>query len=260
VPKSDWAIWFEQIWKRIVALGTDGGVFWRTLLVKDSTVGVNIADELVAQGTGNAAKVVAVLRQPITAALVIAINLDGVILTTMTIPASTAVNTLVEQPFLPAPGPTITAGQILSWDILASDGSTDIDGVASFTLIWPAASSSSGSGSTPATGGPYDVTIALPGVQPAGLLLQILCFPRPVAFLANFAGSTGHCAANPSATAIYTFYKNASVIGTMAISTLGLFNYTGLAVSFNTGDTLALLTPPADATLLNVTMTLAGAR
>ena len=79
----------------------------------------------------------------------------------------------------------------------------------------------------------------------------------------NFAGSTGHCGGNPTSTAVYTVYKNASSIGTVTIATSGGFTFAttaGAAQSFVAGDTLSILTPAADATLSSVTMTFAGTR
>jgi hypothetical protein len=110
---------------------------------------------------------------------------------------------------------------------------------------------------------PYDVTFAYPGAPPNATLLQLICFSRAVAMQGNFAGSTGHCGGNPTSTAVYTVYKNASPIGTVTIATSGGFTFAtagGAAQSFVTGDTLSISAPTADATLSSVTMTFAGTR
>ena len=110
---------------------------------------------------------------------------------------------------------------------------------------------------------PYDVTFAYPGAPPNATVLQLICFRLAVAMSGNFAGSTGHCGGNPTSTAVYTVYKNASPIGTVTIATSGGFTFAttaGAAQSFVAGDTLSILTPAADATLSSVTMTFAGTR
>jgi hypothetical protein len=110
---------------------------------------------------------------------------------------------------------------------------------------------------------PYDVTFAYPGAPPNATVLQLICFGRPVAMAGNFAGSTGHCGENPTSTAVYTVYKNASPIGTVTIATSGGFTFAttaGAAQSFIAGDTLSILTPTTDATLSSMTMTFAGTR
>ena len=110
---------------------------------------------------------------------------------------------------------------------------------------------------------PYDVTLAYPGAPPNATVLQLICFRLAVAMSGNFAGSTGHCGGNPTSTAVYTVYKNASPIGTVTIATSGGFTFattSGAAQSFVAGDTLSILTPAADATLSSVTMTFAGTR
>jgi hypothetical protein len=110
---------------------------------------------------------------------------------------------------------------------------------------------------------PYDVTFAYPGAPPNATLLQLICFSRAVALAGNFAGSTGHCGGNPTSTAVYAVYKNASPIGSVTIATSGGFTFAttaGAAQSFVAGDTLSILTPVTDATLSSVTMTFAGTR
>lgn len=120
--------------------------------------------------------------------------------------------------------------------------------------------SASSASSTPQ---PYDITFAYPGAPPNATVLQLICFTRAVTMSGNFAGSTGHCGANPTAAAVYTVYKNGSTIGTVTISIGGAFTFattSGAALSFAVGDTLSILTPITDATLSSVTMTFAGTR
>jgi len=119
------------------------------------------------------------------------------------------------------------------------------------------------SNSSATTPQPYDVTFAYAGAPPNATVLQLICFSRAVAMSANFAGSTGHCGGNPTATAVYTVYKNGATIGTVTVSTGGVFTFattSGAAPSFVAGNTLSILTPITDATLSSVTMTFAGTR
>lgn len=117
--------------------------------------------------------------------------------------------------------------------------------------------------SASASSQPYDVTFAYAGAPPNATVLQLICFRLAVTMSGNLAGSTGHCGGNPTATAVYTVYKNGSAIGTVTISTSGGFTFAttpGAALSFAAGDTLSILTPTTDATLSSVTMTFAGTR
>ena len=106
----------------------------RTLLVYTTATGNDIAPRLVAQSAGQVAVITAVLRKAISADLVIRINLDGAAFATMTIPLATAVGVALFQ--TPSPTLLVAAGQVFSWDITASDGSSDPGGVASFTIQW----------------------------------------------------------------------------------------------------------------------------
>lgn len=111
-----------------------GPVYIRTLLVKNTQVGNDIADHIVIQKTGTASQVVGVLRLAIAADLAININLNGALLITCTIPLATSVDTPLT--FTSFSSTALTANDVLSFDITASDGSLDVAGVASFTLEW----------------------------------------------------------------------------------------------------------------------------
>ncbi len=110
---------------------------------------------------------------------------------------------------------------------------------------------------------PYDVTFAYAGAPPNATVLQLICFRLSVTVAGNFAASVGHCGGNPTSAAVYTVYKNGSVIGSVTVSTGGAFAFAttgGASVSFVAGDTLSVLTPVSDATLSSVTITFAGTR
>jgi len=110
----------------------------RTLLVKDTTVGNDIADRVPVQWPGTLFRAVGVLRKTIIAPLTIRVNKNSQPLFTATIPIGSPGQT-AEFDF---PGPNSTAPldmgdeEVLSWDITASDGSADANGVASLTVEW----------------------------------------------------------------------------------------------------------------------------
>ena len=113
-------------------------VFMRTLLIKDTTVGNNIADVIAVQGSGIGQSVIGVLRKAIASALTVRINLNGSPLIICSIPAVQPIFT--PQTFLSftagSSEQVINTGSALSADVTASDGSKDAAGIASFTLLW----------------------------------------------------------------------------------------------------------------------------
>lgn len=117
------------------APGTGGAGPWiRTLLLKNTTVGDDIADHVPIFVAGTTVRFIGILRKLITADLTVRVRLDTVPLVTLTIPHATAKDTpVIASTFTP---PGLTDLQVLSWDITASDGSQDANGVASFTLHW----------------------------------------------------------------------------------------------------------------------------
>lgn len=114
----------------------------RTLLLKDTTVGADIADRVTVRParTGLFTRVTATLRKAITSDLTVVIKLraypgGAVVLATVTIPSTTAVDDVIEQTTF-TNNPAAAAKETLTWDVTASDGSQDAGGVASFTLEW----------------------------------------------------------------------------------------------------------------------------
>lgn len=130
-----WLLALQQLGARRAA-AAGGGVFQRTLLVKDTTVGNDIADHVTVYEPGTAQQFVGVLRRTVSAPLTVRVKKNNVDLITMTIPPSTAIDAPVVSTAF-APGQTAFAeGAILTWDITASDNSRDKYGIASFTLEW----------------------------------------------------------------------------------------------------------------------------
>lgn len=111
---------------------------------------------------------------------------------------------------------------------------------------------------------PYDVPLSFSGIPTAGQLIGKFVVPRDVAFPANFSGSAGHVGTNPSATFAIDVQDNGASIGTISISTGGVFTFTttsGTAKTVSSGHRLEFYAPansPADATIANIAATLKG--
>jgi hypothetical protein len=134
-----WLYYLMQFADQESAGGKKGRI--RTLLLKDSTVGDDIADHTTIYVAGNASRVVGVLRLPITADLTVRINRvtapdAAVEIISCTIPADTEVDTPIEfTEFANDPEPLLD-GDVLIWDVVESDGQIEAAGVAAFTLEW----------------------------------------------------------------------------------------------------------------------------
>lgn len=114
--------------------GTGGGdLIWRTLLLKDTTIGDDIADHLTVQEDGAGLVIKAVLRKAITQDLTVRVKKEGTPIGTITIPSATAVDQVIT---LDISAVDFVEDEVLSWDVLASDGSQDLAGVASVTVEW----------------------------------------------------------------------------------------------------------------------------
>ncbi len=108
----------------------------RTLLLKDTAVGDDIADHVTALDSGIGLRLTGLLRKAIVADLTVQARKEGVAIISLTIPLATAVDTVLESTTFADDPQVFTRGEVLSWDVLASDGSVDKAGVASFTLEW----------------------------------------------------------------------------------------------------------------------------
>ena len=119
--------------------GSDADLFAAELSLKDLTVGNDIAPHAIVYHAGATTRGLAVLRKIITADLTVRILQNTVEIVTITIPATTAINTVLE--FAVATGsPAVCAvfadKDVLSADILESDGQTDKNGIATITIEW----------------------------------------------------------------------------------------------------------------------------
>ncbi len=134
-----------KFWEQIDQIGGGGaaGPWQRTLLLKNATVGNDIADHVTCYGpvpgvTHTIILVTGVLRKAITADLTVRINnvADGTTneVGTFTIPSTTPVDTVVSfTSFTTSSAPDLS---VFTWDVTASDASIDAAGVASFTIEW----------------------------------------------------------------------------------------------------------------------------
>jgi hypothetical protein len=113
-----------------------GTLYHRTLLLKDTSAGSDIADHVTAYASGVALRAVGVLRLPIAADLVVRVNLNGSPMVTVTIPAATAVDTPVVVEAEEFEQTELADGDVFSWDVLASDGQIAGAGVASIWVGW----------------------------------------------------------------------------------------------------------------------------
>src|SRR4030095_16918118 len=130
-----WLLRLQGVGKATAEPPAGATVKQRTLLLKDTAVGDDIADHVTVYADGTAVNFTGVLRRSITADLTVRVNLDGAAFATLTIPAATVTDTPVETTTF-TPDTAMTDGQVLSWDVVASDASKDRAGVASFTLEW----------------------------------------------------------------------------------------------------------------------------
>lgn len=131
-----WIYFFERRFTGGGGSGTE--TFFRTLLLKNAAPGNDIADHVVAHTGGTVQLVVGVLRKVITSDLTVRINVvtasGSTTIGTFTIPQATPINTPVE--FESFTNSTLSDLDVLSWDVTASDSSSDPAGVASFTIYW----------------------------------------------------------------------------------------------------------------------------
>jgi hypothetical protein len=128
VPNPTWIV------KRAGSGGAGTG--HRTLLLKDTTPGDNIADHVTAYRSGTARRIVGVLRKPITDDLTVRVNKNAAELITITIPSTQAIDDPVEETTFAAGAEGIADGDVFSWDVVESDASRDKAGIAAFTLEW----------------------------------------------------------------------------------------------------------------------------
>lgn len=101
-----------------------------------------------------------------------------------------------------------------------------------------------------------------PGTPIANQLIAKTVIARSIIFPANFSTSYGDVGTNPTATFTITVALQGAVIGTITISTGGVFTFAttgGVQIIADAGDVLELeAQTPADATVANISATLVG--
>jgi hypothetical protein len=126
-----WVAFYEDL----IPSAATSQAYGRTLDLNNCTVGNNIAPCLTAQASGTAFEVSGVLRKAITANLVVRINVNQNPFITCTVNAVAKPFTALTWTSFSTDG-TLAKGDIFSFDVLASDGSIDPNGIASFTVQW----------------------------------------------------------------------------------------------------------------------------
>lgn len=119
---------------------------------------------------------------------------------------------------------------------------------------WNPYSFSSGSVSIP-----YDFGAYYPTQPTASQVLNKLVFPRAASTADDFAGSYGHVDTNPTATFDVDVQVNSVSVGTVSVSTGGVFTFstTGGALSISAGDVVEFIAPgSADATIAGLSFTI----
>jgi hypothetical protein len=110
---------------------------------------------------------------------------------------------------------------------------------------------------------PFDVIFNPNIVLGSGAIYDIAVFARQVIFPGNFSGAVGHCRINPGSTQTITINKNGSGVGTISITSGGVFTFTstaGASVTYAIGDYMSFTAQAgADAGML-LQITLAGTR
>ncbi len=117
--------------------------FLRTLTLYNLEIGDDIAPHTHVYNDGTGYRLLGVLRKEITEDLTVRINkgvqFDFEELITVTIPSSAAIDETFEWPLAEGSPPILVAffdKEILTADIIASDESTDANGVVQFTVEW----------------------------------------------------------------------------------------------------------------------------
>lgn len=113
------------------------------------------------------------------------------------------------------------------------------------------------------TTAPYDIGFSYPGVPSASIEVLKFVAVRAIDFADDFADSKGHVGTNPTATAAFDVKKNGSTIGSISVSTSGVFTFstTGGATALAVGDRITIQAPsPADATMADIGVVLKGTR
>lgn len=121
----------------------------------------------------------------------------------------------------------------------------------------------SGSSSGSSSSNVVTPAVFVPGAVPASTEILRWIVTESTSFPDNFANSRGSIAINPTSSMTFDIKRNGTTIGTIAISTGGVFTFLTSGSStevFAAGDILTIVSPGADATAANLSITLKGTR
>ena len=110
----------------------------------------------------------------------------------------------------------------------------------------------------------YDIPLSYAGTPAAGALMGKLVAVRDITFDADFEGSAGHVGTNPDATFEIDVQDDGVSIGTISISTGGIFTFAtdgGTPKTVASGSRIEFYAPsdsPAEATVADIAATLKG--
>jgi len=109
---------------------------------------------------------------------------------------------------------------------------------------------------------PYDIRVGFSITPTSGQVLDTLMMPRNLQLPANLTGSLGFIASNPTAAFDITMLDDGVAIGTISISTSGVFTFattSGTAKTVAAGSIITFTAPVAvDATAANCSITILG--
>lgn len=157
----------------------------------------------------------------------------------------------------------LPAERILSLGSPTLSGLTDVNvtegaGIDKFALCFD-----NGSGKWIAEARPYDLVMFAPGIPAGGALMARVIVPRVATFPSGLTGSYVSATVAATAAAALTLARNGTAIGTInfaAGATSGTFTFSS-PVTTAAGDVLTITNQAtADATLANISITLAGTR
>lgn len=134
-----WIIFFERLAKKVKETVNQGaaGPFHRTLLLKDLTIGNDIADIVdVCDAAGTGLIITGALRKPIIKDLIVRASLDGATIFTFTFPKDTPVRKELTSTTFANDPQDFPLRALFTWDVVDSDGSKDANGVASVSVYW----------------------------------------------------------------------------------------------------------------------------
>ena len=109
---------------------------------------------------------------------------------------------------------------------------------------------------------PYDVGAYYAGTPGDAVTILSHIAARAFTIKAGMPGSQWDCGSNPAAATTLDVQKNGTNVGSISVTTAGVGTFAMASdTSFAAGDILSVVTPnPADASMANITLTIAGER